>query len=99
MRLQAAESDALDIRIAAVEARTGVQVLAAVVPRSDSYLELPWKAFALGAALAALGVALADRWTAALAPALAILGAAAASALLAVFGEELQKLAERRVDR
>src|SRR6266478_3032193 len=49
MRLQPEESDAIDRRIAAVEAHTGVQVLAAVVPRSDSYVELPWKAFALGA--------------------------------------------------
>ena len=41
MRLQPAESDAIDRRIADVEARTGVQVVVAVVPRSDDYLELP----------------------------------------------------------
>jgi uncharacterized membrane protein len=62
MRLQPAESDAIDRRIVAVEARTGVQVLAAVVPRSDSYVELPWKAFALGTSLAAFGVVVADSW-------------------------------------
>lgn len=51
MRLSPAESEAIDRLIEAVETRTGVQVLVAVVPRSDSYAELPWKAFALGAAV------------------------------------------------
>ena len=41
-------------RVAALEARTGTQVVAAVVGKSDSYPEAPWKAFALGAAIAAL---------------------------------------------
>ena len=84
MPLQPAESDAIDRRVATVEARTGVQVVAAVVPRSDNYVELPWKAFALGAALAALGVVAADLWlrpwatsTTALIHAVAILGPAA----------------------
>jgi putative membrane protein len=92
MRLSAGESDALDRLIARVEARTGVQVVAAVVPRSDSYLELPWKAFALGAALAASAVAFFDmragQWATSatgLVHAVAVLGPAAACALLAVF--------------
>ena len=92
MRLQPAESEAIARRISSVEARTGVQLLAAIVPRSDSYLELPWKAFALGAALAALGVVVADMWlgrwassTTALLHAVPILGSGAACALLAVF--------------
>lgn len=92
MRLLPAESGAIDQRIATVEARTGVQVLTAVVPRSDSYVELPWKAFALGASLAALAVAVFDvqlePWVTAgtaLVHALAILGSGAACALLAVF--------------
>src|SRR5215470_13799583 len=92
MLLQPAESDAIDRRVAILEARTGVQVVAAVVPRSDSYVELPWKAFALGASLAAFGVVLADFWlrpwltsATALLHAVAILGCAAACALLAVF--------------
>jgi putative membrane protein len=38
------------------EAATGAQALAAVVGKADSYPEIPWKAFALGAALAALVV-------------------------------------------
>jgi putative membrane protein len=92
MHLLPAESDAIDRRIATVEARTGVQVFAAVVPRSDSYVELPWKAFALGAALAALAVVLFDAqlepWVTsgtALVHAVAILGFGAACALLAIF--------------
>jgi len=92
MPLQPAESAAIDRRVTTVEARTGVQVVAAVVPRSDSYVELPWKAFALGASLAALGVVVADMWlrpwatsTTALIHAVAILGSAATCALLAIF--------------
>jgi len=92
MPLQPAEAEAIDRRVTAVEARTGVQVVAAVVPRSDSYVELPWKAFALGASLAALGVVAADLWlrpwttsTTALIHVVAILGPAATCALLAVF--------------
>ena len=99
MLLQPAESDAIDRRIAAVETRTGVQVLAAVVPRSDSYVELPWKAFALGASLAAFGVAVADTWlepwvtsATALLHAVAILGSAAACALLAIFVPSFARL-------
>lgn len=48
------EAAAIERNIAGIEARTGVQVVAAVMPRSDAYPELPWRAFALGAALAAL---------------------------------------------
>ena len=36
------------------EAATGAQALAAVSGKADDYPELPWKAFAIGAALAAL---------------------------------------------
>ena len=55
-----AEADAIEARIAQVEARTGTQVVTAVVGRSDAYPELAWKAFALGAALAALAVVALD---------------------------------------
>ena len=104
MPLQRAESDAIDRRIATVEARTGVQVVAAVVPRSDNYVELPWKAFALGASLAALGVVAADLWlqpwatsTTALIHAVAILGPAATCALLAIFVPPFARCFLRRV--
>lgn len=46
----------LDHRVAEAEKRTGAQIVLAVIGRSDSYPELPWKAFALGTALAALPV-------------------------------------------
>lgn len=49
-------------RVAALEAATGVEAVSAVIARADSYPEIPWKAFALGASLAALAsVALALR--------------------------------------
>ena len=44
----------LDGLIAGVEKRTNAQVVLALIRRSDSYAELPWKAFALGSSLAAL---------------------------------------------
>jgi len=42
----------LDERIAEVEKLTVAQIVLAVIERSDAYPELPWKAFALGAAIA-----------------------------------------------
>ena len=47
------EAAGIERRIADVEARTGVQLVAAVVPRADAYPEIPWRAFALGASIAA----------------------------------------------
>lgn len=38
------------------EATTGAQVVAAVVGKADDYPDIPWKAFALGAALGAMAV-------------------------------------------
>src|SRR5690554_1227513 len=37
-------------RVAIAEERTGVQIVCAVNAKSDVYPEIPWKAFALGAA-------------------------------------------------
>jgi len=54
------ERQKLDRRIADVEKRTGAQIVLAVVERSDVHAELPWKAFALGAALAGLAVIVLD---------------------------------------
>jgi putative membrane protein len=75
-----------------LELRTGVEVLVAVVGRCDSYPEIPWKAFALGASLGALAAWLGGlgwpAWTGAgqgLAPALAILGPGVCAALLTAF--------------
>lgn len=92
MLLTRAESDAIDALIANVELRTGVQVVVAAIGKSDSYVELPWKAFALGASVAAFAAVLADLWRpqwvtseAALVCSVIILSAAAGCALLAVF--------------
>jgi putative membrane protein len=92
MFLTRAELDAIDARIASVEADTGVQVVTAVIGKADAYVELPWKAFAVGVALAALALAAMDLlrpdWTTAhtaLLTSVAILAAGAASALAAVF--------------
>ena len=38
------------------EAATGAQAVAAIVGKADEYPDIPWKAFALGAALAAMAV-------------------------------------------
>jgi putative membrane protein len=54
MQLTEQERKNIATRVAALEARTGTQVVTAVVGKSDSYPEAPWKAFALGAAIAAL---------------------------------------------
>lgn len=106
MFLSDAEADAIDAQIGGLESRTGVQVVTAVVGKADSYAELPWKAFALGAAFAGLAVVLADqRWPqwvtshTVLIHATAILGAATASALLAVFVPPFARLFLRATRR
>jgi putative membrane protein len=50
----------LDGLIAETEKRIGSQIVLAVIDRSDSYVELPWKAFALGASIAGLLVFIMD---------------------------------------
>ncbi|MBN2415575.1 TPM domain-containing protein [bacterium] len=50
----------LEAAVAAMEKKTGTQIVPAVVKRSDSYAELPWIAFALGAGLAGLLLVLLD---------------------------------------
>jgi putative membrane protein len=54
------EQQHLDKRVAEAEKRTGAQIVLAVVERSDVYAELPWKTFALGAAVAGLAVTILD---------------------------------------
>jgi putative membrane protein len=89
--LSKTEIDALDLQIARVHAATGVRVVAAEIGKADTYEELPWRAFALGASLAALAVVCADRfgpsWRSphqALLSALIPLAAGAVAALLAI---------------
>lgn len=50
----------LDRRIADAESLTGAQIVLATVMKSDSYPEIPWKAFAIGSAAGALLVFLFD---------------------------------------
>jgi putative membrane protein len=54
MQLKEHERTLIAERVAALEARTGTQVVTAVVGKSDSYPEAPWKAFALGTGAGAL---------------------------------------------
>ena len=44
----------LDTLVIETEKRTNTQIVLAVIQRSDSYAELPWKAFALGASISSL---------------------------------------------
>jgi len=57
MFLDAAAADTVKVRVAGLEAASGVEVVTAVIARADSYPEVPWKAFALGASLTALAAA------------------------------------------
>ncbi|HSH71098.1 MAG TPA: hypothetical protein VK997_14350, partial [Deferrisomatales bacterium] len=87
------ERERLEGRVAEAEARTGTQLVVAVIDRCDTYPELPWKAFALGVVAASLAgwaarVALVPGTLApgeALAGTVAVLAAGAAAALLSVF--------------
>jgi putative membrane protein len=86
------QSETIDAAVARVEARTGVQIVTAVVGKADTYAELPWMAFALGVSLAGLVAVILDalrpEWVtahAALLTALTLLAAGGASALFAVF--------------
>jgi putative membrane protein len=79
-------------RIAALESTTGVEAVVSVIARADSYPEIPWKAFALGASLASLAavaaVLLEPGWEAAEAvaeTAVAALAAGGAAALATVW--------------
>ena len=56
--LSDADRALLDKRIAEVEKQTGAQIVLASIVRSDSYVEIPWKAFAIGASLAGLAMML-----------------------------------------
>jgi len=99
MRLTEEEQSLISRRVAGLEARTGAQTVTALIGRSDSYPEAPWKAFALGAALAALYSAarslIAYEWEAgqsAIDQAVVILGSGAGLALLAVLLEPVARL-------
>ena len=92
MFLDAAADNAVKQRIAALESSTGVEVVAAVIARADDYPEIPWKAFALGASLAALAAVAAaltepgwEAYEAVVEAAVVVLAAGAAAALATVW--------------
>lgn len=60
MSMHFSEEDArqLNARIRQLEKNTGIELVAVVVDKCDNYPEIPWKAFALGAALSALSILL-----------------------------------------
>ena len=97
--LDAHAAAAVRERVASLERATGVELVAAVVARSDSYPEIPWKAFAAGASFGAAGaaaLALAEPgWEAFQAvaeSAVAVLASGGACALLAAWVEPFARL-------
>ena len=56
MFLSDAEADAIDEQIGRLESQTGAQPVTLVIGTSDTCVELPWKAFAIGAALGTFAV-------------------------------------------
>jgi putative membrane protein len=106
MFLDAPAEAAIKQRIARLEAATGVEAVTSVIARADSYPEIPWKAFALGAsgaALVAVGLALFDPgWEAFRAvaeTAVAVLAAGACAALATVWIAPLARLFVPRARR
>ena len=90
--LSQGEADAIEAKIADIEKAADVQIVVAIVGKADAYIELPWKAFALGSALAALALVITDAirpdWPAthlALSHAVTVLAAGATFALVAIY--------------
>ncbi len=54
------EASAIGAHVGGIEARTGAEIVVAIVGRADRYPEIRWKAFALGVALAAFAFVLLD---------------------------------------
>lgn len=106
MQLSDQDRERLASRVTMLEARTGAQVVAALVARSDSYPEAPWKAFSLGTALSALAIAAcslaAQPWEGSL-PALAgmaiMLACGAIPALLTVYCDPVAQVFTDRLRR
>lgn len=99
MRLSEQEQSQINELVADVEAKSGAQVVVAVIGKADAYPEIPWKAFALGTAVAALLVILDDllhpNWASlhsAVFDVVVILGAGAACGLAAIFAPPFARL-------
>lgn len=106
MFLSEADAQTIDARIRQLEARTGAQVVTAVLGKCDSYPELVWKAFALAVVLCAFAVAIIDTlwpaWVsayAALSNLAPVLLAGAVSGLAAVFVPDYARLFLRATRR
>jgi putative membrane protein len=106
MQLTEQERTNIAARVAALEHRTGTQVVTAVVGKSDSYPEAPWKAFAIGAAIAALACVLwqlaAAGWSAGspeTGHVLVILASGALLALLTILSPPFARLFVDRIRR
>jgi len=104
--LDRAAEAAVTQRVASLERSTGVEVIAAVIARADAYPEIPWKAFALGVALALLAAVAAaltaPGWEAAEAiveTAVAALATGGAAALATVWWKPLARLFLTRARR
>jgi putative membrane protein len=98
MRLGEEEQSQIKKLVAEAESRIGAEVLVVIIGRADAYPEIPWRAFAIGAAFAALLAALGatdgvpassshPTWIAA-----ALLSGGAAPALLAIFAPWFARL-------
>lgn len=92
MFLTDSDKQSITARVAALEKATGVEVVTLVTAKSDTYPEAVWKAFALGASLTALAVAVGEvlhpDWVstwAVLSAAVTILGVGAACALATAY--------------
>ena len=99
MDLTEQEQQQINELVAEVEAKSGAQVLIAVIGKADAYPEIPWKAFAVGAAAAALFVVveklLHPDWASlqsVVFDLLVVLGAGAALGLLTIFAPPLGRL-------
>ena len=106
MYLDSEAEAAVRQRVAGLERATGVEAVAAVIARADSYPEIPWKAFALGSALALLAAVaaalVAPGWEAGEAiveTAVAALATGGAAALATVWVEPLARLFLTRARR
>jgi len=99
MFLTPTDMQSIEARVAALEKDLGVEVVTMVVAKSDTYPETVWKAFALGASLAALVVTAGDivrpDWitaTSVLFSVLAILGAGAVFAVADIYVPAITRL-------
>lgn len=58
MTLSQEERQQINALVARFEADTGIQAVAAVTDKADAYPDIPWKAYAIGSGVGALGAAL-----------------------------------------